>query len=200
MLHEARQQGKKFVTIVWGNLRMKVEEGAPGAVKREYETSTWASWVKFEQIFESISGPITWVEFMDSDFGKNCHIHIGEEVVSLGTDSRYFSSFAKVARNIDLTKNVVMKPYDFEDGEKRITGLSITQEGNKIANFYWDGKKATNKIPEMKEVKPDSDDWKAFFIKQKKFFIKELEAHFEWMKELTEANKPATIDDIPFED
>ena len=200
-----------YLTIVGGKMVEKVEEGTPWAVKREYETSDGNKWVKFELQYKNLDWIIADVEFKDWDFGEQCIIILQDwsnlDKLTLNTDSRYFADFAKKLPNIKLAEKVTINPFDFETNWKRLTGLSIKQDWEKIENYYWDGTKAINGMPEVSKAeakKYDKDDWKSFFIKVKKFLkqkVKDQKEDFAWVQEVVTTSDAADVfDDSAFDD
>jgi len=200
-----------YLSIIKGTLMQKVTEETPGAKKRDYETSSGGSGTKWEIHHKNLTGLITNIEFQTSDFGEQCRITIlnseDSAIVSTPTDSRYFTDFAKKISNIDLSKFIVFNPYDFTNKEdKRIQGLSITQNGDKIMNYFWDAekKKVLNKFPNPDGDGDgfDTDDWKMYFLVVKKFLKKHVQtikfpelAEHPIVNEQTQENDP---DDLPF--
>lgn len=166
---------KEFVSIIGGKFRKQVEEGTPESIKREYEKSDGSKGVKYELVFHSVEGIISDISFVDTDFGKVCHIGIDGVTVSTGTDGRYFADIVKRLAGADLSKPVTLKPYDFEADGKKLTGVSVQQGGEKLKNFFYDGKKNLHGFPVMEDENPDSDDWKIYFTKVKKFLVKYVE-------------------------
>lgn len=174
---------KMYLNVVGWHLVQQCEEGVEGAKKREYETLDWKTGVKYEIHYKDLSGKIIWLDFKDTDYGKQLILTLadGSELFQIGlwTDNRYFTDFAKKLPNINLEEDIEFNPYDFVASDwRKLRWVSIKQDGKKVADAYWDGKKTLNGIPsttkeERKEF--DSDDWKAFFIKVKKFLVKEVE-------------------------
>lgn len=173
-----------YLSVVGGNMVESSKEGVKGAVKREYETSDGKKGVKYEILHKNLVGRITEVEFKDGSFGEQALIKFqnGKEkaIVTVTTSSKYFTDFAKKLPNVDLSKDVTFNVYDFESKEgKQQTGVSITQEGVKVKGAYWDSetKKSLKGFPNVSKSERadmDSDDWKMFFIKVKKFLKKEV--------------------------
>lgn len=180
-----------FISILSSDasLRKVVPEDTTGAVRREYEDSKGNKGVKFEQIFESISGLITDIKLVDTDFGTLLQVSLTDtflndtEVLSISTSQSYGEDFMKKLPALDLTKEVIIKPYKFttEQG-KELKGLSITQDGSKIENFFYDkeNKKSINGIPEPKgDTKAYSKDkWKIHFLNVRDFLTEYTKANF----------------------
>ncbi len=167
-----------------GTLRMTVPEGTEGSIHREYETSDGKKGVKNELVFNKLSGKITNIAFHDGDFGKSIQVTVtddaGDVVLSINTAQNYGEDFMKKLPNIDLEQPVTLSPYNFTDDKGKLRkGISILQNDVKVQNSYYDAlaKKNTNKFPEPDgdTKKYDNDDWKTYFIKVRKFLIKEVE-------------------------
>lgn len=184
-LKKKESNGIPFLSVIQGTLMMKVDEGTPDAVEREYEDKDGNKKTKHELHYSSIDGRIVGIEFAKSDFGEQCIVtmqDVDEKYnVALSLDNRFFTDFAKKLPNVDLSKDVTLSPYDFEDKEgKQVKGMTIEQDGEKVYSYYYDAdkKKTINGLPEVsaKDRKEyDSDDWKMFFIKERKFLKKAVE-------------------------
>lgn len=186
-----RIERENFISILSSDatLRKVVDENTAGAVRREYEDSKGNKGVKFEQIFESVSGLITDIKLVDTDFGTLLQVKLTDsflndsEVLSISTAQSYGEDFMKKLPSLDLTKEVVIKPYKFttEQG-KELKGLSITQDSNKIKNFFYDeeNKKSINGIPEPKgDTKAYSKDkWKIHFLGVRDFLTEYTKENF----------------------
>lgn len=214
-LQKKQGSGIPFLSIIQGNLAMKSDENNPEAVEREYEDKDGNKKTKWELLFSSIDGRIVDIRFSASDFGEQCIVTIQDVDekynVALATDNRFFTDFAKKLPNVDLTKDVTLSPYDFEDKEgKQVKGLTVEQDGEKIYSYYYDAdkKKTINGLPEVsaKDRKEyDSDDWKMFFIKERKFLKKAVQG-VKLPDATPVSNKPtapepsadAESDDLPF--
>lgn len=203
-LTEAGSNGK-FINIAQGRFRIPCEETNPKAVKREWEKDGKKG-VKHELVYSKLSGIITGIKFKDSDFGEQIAIEVssGQEkyIINVASDSRYALDFMRRLPGVEFHKEVELTPYDMEnEGGKKNTGIKVVQDGETIKNKYWDddSKKNLHGMPEMTDKNPDSDDWKMYFIKVKKFLKKRVEEQIE--KELNPiAKKEAEIeeDDLPF--
>jgi hypothetical protein len=173
-----------YLSVVGGNMVENSEEGVEGAVKRDYELKDGTKGTKWEILHKNLSGNITTINFEESKYGERVIIKFqnGEDKAQLSfpTDSKYFSDFAKKIPNADLSQEISINVFDFEPEEgKRLTGVSMKQDGEKVENFYWDGKKTLNGMPEVPKAdrkEYDTDDWKMFFLKVKKFLKKKVQA------------------------
>lgn len=172
---------KTYLYIIGGNICTKVDESTPGARKREFENpTTKVKGYKWEVVYRSWEGIIRSLDFRDTDYGHQLNIEFDDAVLTLDTESRYFSEFAKKLPCITLSEPVEVAPFDWEpEPNKRSIGMHLIQNGKKAKNFYWDEieNKTCHGIPvpvgDTKAYK--SDDWKVFYIGVKKFFIREIE-------------------------
>lgn len=171
---------RKYLNIIQGSFRQKVDPETDGAVRREYETSTGQKGVKHELVFKSVSGNVTSLIIVDTDFGEQLQLELdGEGVVSVGVSTRYFQDLAKKLVGADLTKSLTLTPFDFTtDDEKRMVGVTIEQDDKKLKNIYWDEKA---KAPVKEFPKPEGDTskynsrkWKAFYATVDEFLIEAL--------------------------
>jgi len=187
-----------YLYIIQGHLMQKVSEDTPGAVKREWETRDGNSGVKWEIQYKNLTGMITNIAFKTGEYGEQCLIKMtadGEAAqLQIGTESRYFASFAQRFKNIDLNKVVTLNAYDFEKDGKTRKGMSITQEGNKVQSYFWDDTAKTNinglPQPNNRGAAFDNDDWKMYFIQLKKFLKRHVETELSSMV-------PSTMETAP---
>ena len=202
------------LSIIKGSLMQKSDKSNPEAVERKYEDKDGNEKSKWEVVFSKVSGMITNVEFKDGDFGEQVLIDVedvGEKVrIYMPSDSRYFTDFAKKLPNIDLAQDVELLPYDFTgDNGKPVKGMSVKQNDEKIYSFYYDSdkKKTINGLPQPDKnanVKGhddayDKDDWKIFFMKEKKYLKKKVQGtEFGVAPTPKENIKEEEHDDVPF--
>ena len=132
-------------------------------------------------------------------------------------DSSEAQSFAEKLKGIDISKEVNLSPYHFtpKDSTKVKRGITVTQDGNKIDSYFLErddkGKVIGNlhglPEPEGDTETYDSDDWKVYYIKRRKFLKNEVILAFPSME--TEIEKPKVEkpkkdapsdekDDLPF--
>jgi len=172
-LHTEETTNARFLTIVGGKVREKVEEGTEGAVKRTGEVAG-NPFEKWELCYPGISAFITKVELFDGKYGKNVNIHMTDSndesfILSLGAEnSRTGVPFMEALPNLDLTKEVTVKPYKFEQNGKNVEGITITQEGNKIKSAFYDPETKTNLLgmPKAEPNKKGEVNWKLYFAQR----------------------------------
>lgn len=173
-LHTQEANNARFLTVVGGKLREKVDEGTEGAVKRSGEVAG-NPFEKWELIYPGITGFITKVELQDGKYGKNVLAHFTDEndneyIVSLGAEnSRTGVPFMMALPNLDLTKEVTLKPYKFDnDKGENVEGIKITQEGNPIKSAFYDPEKKENLrgMPKAEPNKRGEVNWKLYFAQR----------------------------------
>lgn len=186
MALETREAGAIYLGIVGGNITKRSSKDDPTAVKREYEDKDGNKKVVYEHQYSKLTGNIIKWQFRDGKYGEEFQLSIQDVdevyVVSMKTSERYFQDFAQKFKEIDLSKEVTLSPYDFVDeNDKIIRGISVYQDDQKLFSHYYDpeAKKTIGGMPTVskKEAKGyDGDDWKMHFIKVKKFLKKEIES------------------------
>ena len=146
----------RYLSVIGGKLAQKVEEGSEWAVKREYEIDG-NKWVKYEVYYKNLSGYITWMNFVESPYGEMFKIVVEQDweidILTLNSDSRYFTDFARKLPWLDFAKPITMNPYDFESKGKQVRGLDLRQEWEKMTDAYydWETKKSLKWKPEVNQ-------------------------------------------------
>lgn len=165
-----------------GKFHLTSEEGAVDAqgqkaTLREYETSKGEKKSKWELTYQSLEGFIQAISFFEGEFGKILNLEIRDDevyTVSLNTASSFGEDVMKKLPNVDFKKRVTLKPYAFEDDNgKNRKGITIYQEGDKINGYFYDGTNTINGAPTPENGGEgfDTDDWKMFYMTQRKFLI-----------------------------
>ena len=185
-----KKENRRFINIlsVDGTLREKVEEGALGSVRRDYEKTDGTKGTKFELVYAKIEGIIRDVRVYEGDQFRSLHITIennvgGESdtaILSIPADGSYGDDVMKKLPVVDISLPVSFAPYSFEDDKgKNRRGMTIVQNSKKLQNYYYDfaTKKSLHGFPE-----PEGDtatfkkeDWRIHFMKVRKFLIAETE-------------------------
>lgn len=178
-----------YLTIAQGEMVQKSTKDNPRAEQRTYtvkENGEEVEKKRWEIKHRNLTGFIKSLNLRKGKFGEDLEVQItdGEDTaqLSFSADSDYFSDFVKRLKNVDLTKQVILRPYDIpnKDPNKRSTrGISIEQDGEKIKSYFWDPvkKKPINGIPVVSEEERgnyDKDDWKIHFMQVRKFLKKQL--------------------------
>jgi hypothetical protein len=173
-LHTDEHVGGRFLTVVAGKLREKVEEGTEGATKRTGEVAG-TPFEKWELVYPGITAFITKIELQDGKYGKNVLIRMtdanGEQfTISLGAEnSRTGVPFMEAIPNLDLTKEVTLKPYKFNnDKGENVEGMQILQDGNKIKSAFYDPETKSNLLgmPKAEAKKNGEVNWKLYFAQR----------------------------------
>jgi len=165
---------KPYLSITQGKLNQKVEESTPGAIRRDYELKDGTKGTKFVHYFKNWTGRITDLRIKDGEYGQTLEVVFNDAVLTINTESRYFTDFCKKIMAVDINQPITVSPFDFESEGKRIVGVSVIQKGEKINSYYWDGEKSSNNFPEPPKEKMNKDDWKIYFINVKTFLIGEI--------------------------
>lgn len=112
----------------------------------------------YEEKFKDLTAKLITISTKTNDFGTQWQLEFkdGEEtyIVSLPYSSRYSSSFLKALPNVDLDKEVRFMPWamkDKNDPTKTITGITLYQDGKKVAPYYT--KENPNGLPQMVKIK-----------------------------------------------
>lgn len=121
-----------------------------------------------EEKFDYIEGVLTSIKTKENDYGKQYVLGVqdGDDkfYINISYSSRYATSFLKALPNIDIAKPVKLMPWsmaDKNDATKKITGITMWQNGEKIAPFYT--KEDPKGLPEMKKVKlKGKDTWDSY--------------------------------------
>jgi hypothetical protein len=184
-LNSMPDQNKTYAGVISdGSIRVKVEEGTPKAVRRDYETPKGEKGFKFELVYSSIDGIIVGINFKETDFGDFIDIDIdckdsGIVCLGLGLETSFAQDIMKKLPNIDLSKEVRIAPYSMlKENGKSLKGITVYQDGNKLKGFFYDeeAKKNINGFPAIDESKEyTKDDWKIYFINVKNFLKKYIE-------------------------
>lgn len=200
-----------------GSIRVKSDESNPSAVRRDYEFRDGTKGTKFEMVYTELSGIITDISFYEGEYGKSLWVVFSDNgkkiTLSMALSSNYAEDFLKKLPAIDLSKEVTVKPFSFEDKKtKKIKkGISVSQGMKKITNFFIDSdKKLLYGFPEPPKMekgkKIDSDDWTIYFTTCRKFLqsyteeniiSKMIEGTIDDFLRNEKSNEGLSIDDIP---
>jgi hypothetical protein len=125
---------------------------------RTTERVTKTGKLVFEERFKDLTGIITNVNTRENDYGKQWQLTFTDGpdtyIVSMPFSSRYASSFLKAVPNVDATKPLRFMPWamkDKNDVSKTVTGITMYQDGNKIAPAFT--RDEPNGLPQMEKIK-----------------------------------------------
>lgn len=184
-----RKPLKNYFNIVEGKLTIRVPEGTPSAITRTNKIGKVVHEVKHD----SFTGKIDSITTSDSPYGKNWEIDFKAHDESIWTlQLGYSSSFAKALLkklpNIDLSSEVTISPFSGEIDGKKISTITVYQDGVKIEPFY--NKETPNGLPQMELITVKGvETWDD--TKQLKF-LEEMVA--KTMQSTTPLKTPATIE------
>lgn len=143
-----------YLSVADGNLVRQHKQ----ATERTTERITKTGKLVFEEKFKDLTAKLTNLDTRENDYGKQWQLTFkdGEDtyIVSLPFSSRYASSFLKALPNLQLGKEVRFMPWamkDKNDATKTITGITLYQDGVKIAPAYT--KEEPNGLPQMVKIK-----------------------------------------------
>ena len=184
-LHTTEAKGRLLYVLADGLLREQVDETTEGAKLRVVKDDAGNGKAeKWELTYPGITGFITNVSTFDGDYGMNILIVFKDEndeefTVSLKASSMYGEDFLHKLPAINRDKEVSFKGYNFEaDGGRRMTGITLTQDGEKLRNAfnYKDGDEWVTPIegypqPDEKKAPKNSEQWKLFFGQRREWVI-----------------------------
>jgi len=143
-----------YLSVADGNLVRQHKQ----ATERTTERITKTGKLVYEERFKDLTAKLVKIDTKENDYGKQWQLSFtdGEVtyIVSLPFSSRYASSFLKALPNVNLYKEVRFMPWamkDKNDATKTITGITLYQDGNKIAPAYT--KEDPNGLPQMTKIK-----------------------------------------------
>ena len=143
-----REGKKNYLTIFDGKIASKTD-------KAEYERSQTQpdmgysvitrenknGVVVYERHYDALEGVISNATIQDGKFGRNIELEITDVDeryhLQMGLESRYASDFMNRFPSVDLDSVINISPFSFENDEgKKITGVSLKQNGEKIEKNY----------------------------------------------------------------
>lgn len=179
-MFEKVKRGRYVSVLSDGKFHEGVAQGANDAVLRKYETSDGKTGEKWEVVYEKITALITNIYFKEGDYGENLYLTVegdeGEATIQLNASQPFGESIMKVLPNIDFEKEVQFFPYAFpsdKDPDKKIRGISLSQDTFKVSNYFYDGKENQNGFPNPPKEREEmtKKDWKRYFQDTNEFLI-----------------------------
>ena len=188
-LLQSEDRGRLLYVLADGKLREQVDEHTEGAklrVVKDDDGTVKAE--KWELTYPGIKGFITAVTTYDGDYGTNINIAVKdandeEFVLSLKANSMYGEDFLHKLPNIDLAKEITIKPYSFEKDGRKNTGMSLTQDDQKLSNAFnvYDVEKKEWQVlvedypqPDEKTKTKGGEKWTIFFAMRREWLIDHL--------------------------
>lgn len=143
-----------YLSVADGNLVRQHKEANQYTTQRITKTGK----VVHEEFFKDLTAKLVSIATRENDYGKQWQLSFQDEdttfVVSIGYSSRYAASFLKALPNVNLSKQIRLMPWamkDKNDPTKTITGITLYQDGNKVAPYYT--KEDPNGLPQMQKIK-----------------------------------------------
>lgn len=176
-----------YWSIFEGQLARKVDEGFAGAKMRTNKNNMKV----WEQHVGALTGILRDVNVHENTFdGKKIKQLVIKlipkegflHVINIPKESRYYGSFLEKLFNINIKQEVQIQPYSFEDEKtkKKQTGISVSQNGNKVASHYkhkegdkWIMERGFPEFPSSWNSLTERDK-KNYFFDVDEFFDKEL--------------------------
>lgn len=189
MSREEIREKNLYYTIVGGSFRVRVAQDDPEAVRRDWTSADGTkSGTKYERIVKSLIGYIEDIQFRDSEYGLQLYIMLDENdqgwkpVIALNTASREAEDFLRKLPNIQLLKEVRLRPFDFTGNSgDEVRGMEVMHADpngeftEKVVNFFRDAEKKVNingyPNPEGDTNDYSKDDWKLYFLQARKFLV-----------------------------
>ncbi len=202
---------KPYLKIIAGNFMQPSKAGEAGSVLREYELPNGSKGSKWEIPFMNWEAKIIGITFKESEYGETCNIELDDAFIQLNIEGRYFQDLACKLFSADLSKPILLHPYDMTIDDKKRTGVSVQQGGVKLKNYFFDGTKNLHGFPEVDQVKKAKKSyWKMYFAEVAEFLVEKLkELKFEKPTQIEAAEEVfgesvagnvehVTPDDLPF--
>lgn len=143
-----------YLSVADGNLVRQHKQANAQTTERITKTGK----LVFEERFKDLTAKLDGISTRENDYGKQWQLRFQDGgdyyVISLPYSSRYASSFLKVLPNLDLSKEVRFMPWamkDKLDATKTITGITLYQDGEKLAPYYT--KDDPKGLPQMVKIK-----------------------------------------------
>lgn len=186
-LLQNEDKGRLLYVLADGKLREQVEEGTEGAKLRIINDDNGVEkGRKWELTYPGISGYITGVTTYDGDYGTNINIAIKDSndeefILSLKANSKYGEDFLHKLPNVNFAQEITFKPYNFEKDGKKNTGITLTQNGEKLTNAFnykndkgeWESIEGYPE-PDAKTKEKGGEKWTIFFALRRDWVIEYL--------------------------
>jgi len=201
-----REETRRLLYVLSdGKLREQVPEGTEGATLRVVKDDAGnVKAEKWEVVYPGIKGFITGVTLYEGEYGTNVNIAIKDSndeefTLSLKANSKFGEDFLHKLPNVDFTKEITIKPYDFEKDGRRNSGVSLTQNDVKLNNAFntyntetkeWEVLVEGYPQPDEKTKEKGGEKWTIFFAMRRDWLIE----HLTEKGLITEAAKPEEPD------
>ncbi len=191
-LHSDKDQKRYLTILADGKLHERVDEATEGAkvrTKKEKDGTVVDVVDKegntiYELTYPGITAKIEKISVRDGDYGSNLNIDMVDEdennfCLSIKCDSSYGERFMEALPNLDLNKEVEIKPFAFrpKGQEQKVRGLTILQDEEKVLSAFaqkdgddWEVLIKGYPMPDPKK-KYNSEKWKIFFAQRREWVM-----------------------------
>jgi len=104
-----------------------------------------------------------------------------EFLLSLKANSMYGEDFLHKLPNVDFSKEISIKPYNFESDGRKMTGVTLIQDDTKLTNaFNWKNDKGEWETvdgypqPDEKTKEKGGEKWTIFFAGRRDWLLEHL--------------------------
>jgi|ERR1051325_2278605 hypothetical protein len=146
------QSNAIYLTITNGQICRKVPKPTSKSKERVNKNGVTVH----EEYYKGWKGKITAIAVRDhKDYGKFWNVTLtdqdGDAILQMQYSSGYASAFLKMLPNVDLNSDVIITPNLKIEGDKKKSGLFITQHGVPVKWHYT--QTTPNGLPELKKIK-----------------------------------------------
>lgn len=128
-----------FLSIAGGFIwNRKAEKTDPNYATQNYEKADKSTGTRAGARYADLTGKVVGVQFKQHpEYGESINVTFDSDgeryIISVSTNNRYSQDLMKALLNMDLEKELFVKPYDFVGTDKkRAQGISFRQDGEKI--------------------------------------------------------------------
>lgn len=159
----------------------KVDETSPGATPRMNKKNVKV----FEKLEDGLRGKLRDINLRSGEYGEDLVIKLVPQQgylhqISIPKESKYYRSFMEKMNSIDVKQEMEISVYNFlpkdAKDDKKLSGVTVKQNNNKLKSFYWDGTKNINGFPQSAKSYNEmtTNERKKWFLEIDDFFISEL--------------------------
>jgi hypothetical protein len=184
------RESKIYVNVVGGKLAIRAKkatdvapDGTLAKTRIAENKSTGEKKEVHEFIYDELSGTLENITCEKNDTLQAFQYTLTLDDVgtkytlNIPAESKYGDSLAVKIPSLVKGAMLIIKPYDFEDKKeinphtgkvKRVVGIAINQDGEKIGPYYTAEKPNGRPVPE--EGRMDEDEWKIYMLKIRRFY------------------------------
>lgn len=144
-----------YFTVAEGKVRVRLKEATEGSVARQNKKGE----IVHEFVYDEFTGRITAITVDEAPFGTQWRIDFEDNGEAYTLNMMYDSSTAQkllnvlLAPELDVSKPVTLRPYNFtNDKGKQIVGVTVLQNGTKLAPAFGTHAYPIDGRPEMPEL------------------------------------------------